>query len=114
MVIAKESGLVKAWVNGHLALDTSLESKHQRKEDSLRLVNPGKASFEVQLLTRSHQAINISVVTWHSLPDVLVAPFLRNWPENAQAGPLRSRARKVQRIELKIKALSAENAEGAE
>jgi hypothetical protein len=31
---------------------------------------------------------------------VLVAPFMGNWPEDAQAVPFRSRARKVQRIEL--------------
>ncbi len=100
LLIAKESGLEKAWVDGQLALDTSLESKHQRKADSLRLVNPDKDSFEIRLLTRSPDAIGLSVVNWHELPDVLVAPFKGNWPEDAQAAPFRSRARKVQRIEL--------------
>jgi hypothetical protein len=100
LVIARESGLEKAWVDGQLALDTSLESKHQRQADSLRLVNPGKSLFEIRLLTRSPDAIGLSVVTWHELPDVLVAPFMGNWPEDAQASIFGPRARKVQRITL--------------
>jgi len=100
LVIAEESGLEKAWVDGQLALDTSLESKHQRQADSLQLVNPGKSVFEIRLLTRSPDAISLAVVTWHELPKVLVAPFMGNWPEDAQAAPFRSRARKIQRIEL--------------
>ena len=100
LIIARESGLEKAWVDGQLALDTSLESKHQRQADSLRLVNPGKSLFEIRLLTRSPDAISLSVVTWHELPKVLVAPFMGNWPEDAQAAPFRSRARKIQRITL--------------
>jgi hypothetical protein len=83
-----------------LALDTSLESKHQRQADSLRLVNPGKSSFEIRLLTRSPDAINLSVVTWHDLPDVLVAPFMGNWPEDAQPVRYGPRARKIQRLTL--------------
>jgi hypothetical protein len=103
LVFAKESGLEKAWVDGQLALDTSLESKHQRQADSLRLVNPGKASFEIQLLTRGQEALDMAVVTWHDLPDDLVAPFMGNWPENAQAAPLKPRARKVQWITLDVR-----------
>ena len=100
LVIAKESGLEKAWVDGQLALDTSLESKHQRQADSLRLVNPDKSSFEIRLLTRGPEAVGVAIVTWHELPRVLVAPFMGNWPDDAQAVVFRSRARKVQRIEL--------------
>ncbi|MCZ6830576.1 MAG: M28 family peptidase, partial [Gammaproteobacteria bacterium] len=100
LVIAKESGLDKAWVDGQLALDTSLESKHQRQADSLRLVNPDKSSFAIRLLTRSPDAISLAVVTWHELPEVLVAPFMRNWPEDAQAMKYGPRARKVQHITL--------------
>ena len=100
VVIAKESLLDKAWVDGQLALDTSLESKHQRQDDSLRLVNPDKSSFEIRLLARSPDAISLAVVTWHELPKVLVAPFMRNWPENAQAVEYGPRARKVQHITL--------------
>jgi hypothetical protein len=100
LVIEKESGLEKAWVDGQLARDTSLESKHQRQFDSLRLVNPDKSSFEIRLLTRSPDAISLSVVTWHELPNVLVAPFMGNWPQNAQALGVGPHARKVQQIEL--------------
>ncbi len=100
LVIAKESGLEKAWVDGQLALDTSLESKHRRRADSLRLVNPGKSSLAIRLLTRSPDAISLAVVTWHELPQVLVAPFMGNWPEDAQASIFGPRARKVQRITL--------------
>lgn len=100
LVMAKENGLEKAWVDGLLALDTSLESKHKRKADSLRLVNPGKGIFEIELLTRSEESIPISAVTWHASPDELFAPFLGNWPEDAEAVQFGSRARKVQRFEL--------------
>ena len=100
LVIGKESGLEKAWVDGQLALDTSIETKHQRQFDSLRLVNPAKTSFEIRLLTRSPDAISLAVVTWHELPNILVAPFMGNWPQNAQALGVGPRARKVQQIEL--------------
>ena len=100
MLIAKESGLEKAWVDGQLALDTTLESKHQRQFDSLRLVNPDKSSFEIRLLTRNPDAISLSVVTWHELPHVLVAPFMGNWPQDAQSVGVRPRARMVQQITL--------------
>jgi hypothetical protein len=100
LVIGKESGLEKVWVDGQLALDTSLESKHQRQFDALRLVNPDKSSFEIRLLTRSPDAISLAVVTWHELPNVLAAPFMGNWPQNAQALGVGPRAQKVQQIEL--------------
>ncbi len=89
-----------AWVDGQRALDTSLESKHQRQADSLRLANPDKSSFAIRLLTRSPDAISLAVVTWHELPQVLVAPFMRNWPEDAQAMKYGPRARKVLYITL--------------
>lgn len=100
LIVAKESGLAKAWVDGQLALDTSLKSKHERQADSLRLVNPDKSSFAIRLLTRSPDPISLAVVTWHELPKVLVAPFMGNWPEDVQAVGYGSRARKVQRITL--------------
>jgi len=100
LVVEKESGLEKAWVDGQLALDTSIESKHQRKVDSLRLVNPDKSSFEIRLLVRSPDALSLSVVTWYELPNILAAPFLGNWPQDAQAMGVGPRARKVQRFEL--------------
>ena len=100
LVIAKESLLDKAWVDGQLALDTSLESKHQRQADTLRLVNPDKSSFEIRLLTRSPDAVSLAVVTWHELPKALVAPFMLNWPEDAQAMEYGPRARKVQHFTL--------------
>jgi len=103
LIFARESGLEKAWVDGQLALDTTLESKHQRRADSLRLVYPDKSSFEIQLLTRSQKTVSLAVVTWHQLPNVLVAPFLGNWPEDAQSAIFGSRARKVQRIDLETR-----------
>ncbi|MEE8495060.1 MAG: M28 family peptidase [Xanthomonadales bacterium] len=100
LIVAKESGLEKAWVDGQLALDTSLEPKHARQADSLRLVNPDKSSFAIRLLTRSPDSIRLAVVTWHELPQALVAPFMGSWPEDAQAAGYGSRAQKVQHITL--------------
>ena len=100
LVVAKENKLEKVWVDGQLALDSSLETKHRRKADSLRLVNPDKSSFEIRLQTGSPKAISLSAVTWHPLPKELVTPYMSNWPEDAQETQFRSRARKIQRIEL--------------
>jgi hypothetical protein len=69
------SGVEKAWVDGQLALDTSIKSKNQRRVESLRLINPDKNTFEIRLLARSPDAISLSLVTWHPLPDVLIAPL---------------------------------------
>ena len=100
LVMAEGSELEKAWVDGQLALDTSLESKHKRQFDSLRLINPGNGPFEIQLLTRSRDPVSIHATTWHKLPDMLVIPFMGNWPDNAQPVHFGPRARKVQHITL--------------
>ncbi len=100
LLIAKESGLEKAWVDGQLALDTSLESKHQWRVDTLQLVNPDRQSFEIRLLTRSPDAIDLSIVSWHTLPGELLEPFMRDWPKDARAAGYGPRARKIQRIML--------------
>jgi len=100
LTIPKESGLEKAWVNGELALDTSIESKRRRSVHSLRLVYPGDEPVEIELLTVSGEAFTIAAVTWHDLPAVLVAPFMGNWPDDSQPAQFGPRAEKIQEFIL--------------
>lgn len=85
LIMPAEIELEKVWVNGQLALDKSMPSRHRRAADSLRLISPGAGPFVIELLTGSEQQFRLSAVTWHDLPGVLSAPFLGNWPENAKA-----------------------------
>jgi hypothetical protein len=101
LVMADANELEKAWVDGQLALDTSIESKHQGRIDSLHLINPGNGPFEIQLLTRNRNPVRIYATTWHELPDMLVIPFMGNWPDDAQPVHYGPRARKVQQIMLR-------------
>ena len=98
LVIAREQHLRQAWVDGQLALDTSLESKQNPPAHFLRLVYPPSATVEIELLTAGPEAFTVAAITWHDLPDVLTSPFLGNWPDEAQSLFYGPRAQNVQEI----------------
>jgi hypothetical protein len=100
IAIPKELGLAKAWVNGELALDSSIETKHHRSADFLELVYPGDGPVKIELLTASAEAFTLAAVTWHDLPGDLVAPFMGNWPGDAQPFVYGPRAEKIQEFEF--------------
>jgi hypothetical protein len=104
LTLPEEAGLKKAWVNGELAFDDSIESKHRQDRQRLQLVYPGEGPFAIELLTASADAFTMSAVTWHDLPAVLVAPFMGNWPDDAQPFLYGPRAEKIQ--EFVISAVS--------
>lgn len=110
--IPGDAGLSKAWVNGELALDKSIDNRHKRKRavDTLQLIYPGDGPFLIELLTDSDEEIVLAAVTWHELPDVLVAPFMGNWPDEAKPYHYGPRAEKIQ--EFSIKAAEASGASG--
>jgi hypothetical protein len=96
LTLPLEIGLQRAWVNGVLALDTSIESKQQRRSLGLRVISPGAGPLKVELLTTSADGFTASAVTWHDLPGVLTAPFLGNWPDDARPAFFGPRAEKIQ------------------
>ena len=101
MTLPLESGLSKAWVNGELALDTSLETKRSRSSYRLRLINPREQSISIELLTDRDVSFSLATVVWHELPPVLVAPFMGNWPDDAQPYLYGPRAEKIQEFEIR-------------
>lgn len=98
--IPKDTGLSKAWVRGELALDSAIESKHKRKVNTLQVVYPGEEPVQVELLLESASAFTLAAVTWHKLPDVLVAPFMGNWPDEARPFLYGPRAEKIQAFDF--------------
>jgi hypothetical protein len=100
LAIPKELGLSRAWVNDELALDKSIETKHHRSADFLQLIYPGDGPVKIELLTESAGAFTLAAVTWHDLPGVLVAPFVGNWPGDAQPFLYGPRAEKIQEFEF--------------
>jgi len=100
IILDQDQLLEKAWVNGQLALDKTIRTKHRAKVDRLRVVNPGPGPLEFELLFGSSEAVDLAAVTWHRLPAVLTAPFMGNWPDDAQPFLYGPRAQKIQRFEL--------------
>ena len=100
LAIPKDAGVSRAWVNGELALDNSIESKYKRDIDVLRLVWPGDGPVTVSLLTPERRPLRMSALTWHDLPPVLVAPFMGNWPRDAQPFLFGPRAEKIQEFDF--------------
>jgi hypothetical protein len=96
VTVPPEVGLQKAWVNGSLALDTSIETKYGRSISTLSLKYPVPGPLQIELLTQSPAGFTAAAVTWHDLPGVLSAPFLGNWPDNAQPAFAGPRAEKIQ------------------
>ena len=96
-----DSGLKQARVNGELALDSELETKRSRSRFDLRVIHPGPGPVEIELITDRPNPVPMSVVTWHDLPGVLVAPFMGNWPDNAQPYYYGPRAEKIQEFEIR-------------
>lgn len=97
--IPLKSGLVQADVNGEAALDASLEG--ERKRHDLRVIHPGEGPVTVELITDRKDSFRMSVVTWQELPGVLVAPFMGNWPDEAQPYLYGPRAEKIQEFEIR-------------
>jgi hypothetical protein len=100
LTLPPAAGLRKAWVNGVPAMDTSIETKHGPRQPTLRLYYPGDGPVNVELLTESGGPLSAAAVTWHDLPGLLTAPFMGNWPEDAQPNRYGPRAEKIQRLEL--------------
>jgi hypothetical protein len=96
LTVPPEIGLQRAWVNGELALDTSIEVKQKRRSFTLRVISPGADPLNVELLTRSADSFTASAVTWQDLPGVLTAPFLGNWPDDARPAFYGPRAELIQ------------------
>jgi len=100
LAIPKEMGLTKAWVNGELALDSSIVTRRKWSVDLLQLVYPGGGPVIIEILSTTSDAFTMAAVTWHDLPGVLVAPFMGNWPDEAQPAHYGPRAEKIQEFEV--------------
>lgn len=100
LAIPEEMGLAKAWVNGELAFDGSQEPRGTPPVDRLQLIYPGEGPLKVELLSASTGAFTLSAVTWHDLPSVLIAPFMGNWPDEAQPLYYGPRAEKIQEFDF--------------
>jgi hypothetical protein len=100
LTLPPAAGLQKAWVDGVLALDTSLETKRQRKSTSVAVVYPGAQPLRIELLLADAAATRLAALTWHALPGVLTAPFMGNWPDDAQPAFYGPRAEKIQEFDL--------------
>lgn len=98
--LPEDIGLVSAWVNGIPALDGSRSSKRKRDMHYLSLVHPADGPITIELLTTSEHESPMSVVSWHELPGILTAPFLGNWPDDAQPFMFGPRAEKIQEFSL--------------
>jgi hypothetical protein len=100
LAVPLEAGLRRAWIDGELAMDTSLRTKRKRSVHTLRLVNPGRGTFALELEMASSDPFTVSAVSWHELPAVLTAPFMGNWPDEAKPNQFGPRAEKVQTFEI--------------
>jgi hypothetical protein len=100
LVFGEGSSVTRAWVNGVLALDTSIASKHENRSESIELVHPGTEPIEIVLRTAGRETLPLTVVSWHDLPSVLVAPFMGNWPDDARPFLYGRRAEKLQMFSL--------------
>jgi hypothetical protein len=100
LTFGEEAGLSKAWVNGILAFDGSIDSKHHDRPPSLFLVHPGGGDLRIELLTSERKPLPLYATTWHDLPSVLTSPFMGNWPDDAQPFLFGPRAEKIQSFEL--------------
>jgi hypothetical protein len=100
LTLPEAAALRKAWVNGVPAIDTSIETKHGPRRPTLRLYYPGDGPVAVELLTESGGSLSAAAVTWHDLPGLLTAPFMGNWPDDAQPNRFGPRAEKIQQLEL--------------
>ena len=88
-------------VNGELALDASLETKQPREHYGLRIVNPPQRGVQVELIGGRATSFRMAAETWQELPGVLVAPFMGNWPDEAQPYYFGPRAQKIQEFEIR-------------
>jgi hypothetical protein len=100
LTIPLDAELTRAWVNGELALDTSIETKRRRGSYRLQLVNPGNDTINIRLENGSEEALTFAAVSWHELPAILVSPFMGNWPDDAQPFYYGPRAEKIQEFLL--------------
>jgi hypothetical protein len=100
LAVDKDAGLLTARVNGELALDTRAEGKRGGRAWVLRIIHPKSDPVEIELLTDRPEGFMVSAMTWHELPGVLIAPFLGNWPGDAQPLKYGPRAEHIQEIEV--------------
>jgi hypothetical protein len=100
LIVPLEIGLEKAWINGLPVLDKEQFPREGRPADTLRIIYPGEGPFEVELLTSQPGSFELTATTWQPMPEVLAAPFLGDWPANAQPLHYGPRATRLQTIVL--------------
>ncbi len=100
LTFPRDIGLTHVWVDGELALDTAIPTKDKSTANTLELVYPGEGPLNIELLSGSGENFTMAAVTWHDLPGVLVAPFMGNWPDDAQPFLYGPRAEKIQEFEF--------------
>ena len=101
LTLPAEAELKRAMINGELAFDASLQSRRSSSRYYLRIVNPGSETLQISLLTERDKPFTMAAVTWHELPAVLIAPFMGNWPGDAQPNKYGPRAEKIQLFEIR-------------
>jgi hypothetical protein len=100
LTLPTAAGLQKAWINGVLALDTSLETRHRGPRNALRVIHPPSDVLEIEISTTTGDDLTGAILTWHELPGLLTTPFMGNWPDTAQPAKLGPRAEKIQQLQL--------------
>jgi hypothetical protein len=56
---------------------------------------------QVELIGGRATSFRMAAETWQELPGVLVAPFMGNWPDEAQPYYFGPRAQKIQEFEIR-------------
>jgi len=100
LTLPLEARLTNAKIDRVLALDPSLPTKRSRSAYRLRIVSPPPGTMTVELTLERPDPVRIEVVSWRELPQDLAAPYLADWPENAQPISIGHHARKIQMFEI--------------
>ncbi len=100
LTLPLDARLVEAKIDGVLALDPSLPTRRARSAYRLRLIAPPPGPMTVELTLERPDPVRIEVMSWRELAPGLAAPYLADWPENAQPISIGHHARKIQLFEI--------------
>lgn len=112
ITVADGAAVQAAWVNGIVALDPAIQSGREDGSRTLRLVHPPEGRVLIDLLAAAPEALRLSAVSWHELPDALTEPFMGDWPDDAQPFDFGPRAEKIQYFDLAAASRGPERAGG--
>jgi len=92
--VSEETGFRQVMLDGLLALDTNEKTRQKLRGNYLRINRPKAGPMRLEIELANSGDTDLQVEAWFDLPELVLAPYMDDWPLDAQPAMLGPRALK--------------------